>query len=198
MVTLPNLYLITNPVKVISSNGTIISAEVSLGYDIARTKIEEGLLDAAVQLGLEDSFVRVIELGDFSVTYQIAGFLKDVKHLISKKSALKKYVLDCLHKRNIEIVSPSFMNQRRFVDGYQVIPKTWNKDNDSIRLEQDAEDIIFEKAEMAETIERLKEKKEKYLLELAEKRGDEKKKLERRIELLEKIINEKVKNQDIG
>ena len=36
LTTLPNLHLVTNPVKVIRSSGALITAEVSLGYDIQR------------------------------------------------------------------------------------------------------------------------------------------------------------------
>ncbi len=38
LTTLPNLYLVNNPVKVIRSSGTIITAEVSLGYDVRTTR----------------------------------------------------------------------------------------------------------------------------------------------------------------
>ncbi|MBW1832418.1 MAG: mechanosensitive ion channel, partial [Deltaproteobacteria bacterium] len=39
LTTLPNLYLITNPVTVVRPSGTFISATVSLGYDVPREKI---------------------------------------------------------------------------------------------------------------------------------------------------------------
>jgi len=39
LTTLPNLYLVTNPVKVIQSSGTIVCAEISLGYDLPRNDI---------------------------------------------------------------------------------------------------------------------------------------------------------------
>ena len=35
-VTLPNLYVITNPVKVVDQSGTLVSAEVSIGYEVHR------------------------------------------------------------------------------------------------------------------------------------------------------------------
>ncbi len=75
LTTMPNLYLVTNPVKVIRSSGTIISADVSLGYDIPRTKIESALIEAAKEVPLEDPFVLVLELGDYSVSYRISGLL---------------------------------------------------------------------------------------------------------------------------
>ncbi|MCA9450059.1 MAG: mechanosensitive ion channel family protein, partial [Candidatus Omnitrophica bacterium] len=59
LTTLPNLYLVTNPTSVIRSSGTIVSATVSLGYDVPRMDIESCLLEAAQQTGLEEPFVQV-------------------------------------------------------------------------------------------------------------------------------------------
>ena len=80
LTTLPNLYLVTSAVTVVRSSGTIISATVSLGYDISRTKVETLLLEAGERAGLKEPFVQVLELGDFSVNYRIAGFLEEVKY----------------------------------------------------------------------------------------------------------------------
>ena len=66
LTTLPNLHLATNPVTVVHSTGTIISAELSLGYDISHTKIEELLKQAVNQAGLQDAFVLIISLNDFT------------------------------------------------------------------------------------------------------------------------------------
>ena len=37
LVTVPNLYMVTQPMQVVRSSGTIITAEVSLGYDVSHT-----------------------------------------------------------------------------------------------------------------------------------------------------------------
>ena len=47
LTTFPNLYLVTNPVRVMRSSGTVISVEVSLGYDVSRHLVEKLLLEAA-------------------------------------------------------------------------------------------------------------------------------------------------------
>ncbi|RNI13771.1 hypothetical protein EFE42_06545 [Methanohalophilus sp. RSK] len=73
LITVPNLKLMSNPLITIRSSGTIISTNVSLAYDICRQDIETALLKAADEAGLEDSFVHVLELGDFSVTYKVGG-----------------------------------------------------------------------------------------------------------------------------
>lgn len=107
LTTLPNLLLVSSPLKVVRSSGTIVSAEVSLGYEIPRDHIEQLLREAAKTAGLEEPFVRIVELGDFSVTYRAAGLLTDVKKVISSGSLLRGAVMDELHGAGIEIVSPT-------------------------------------------------------------------------------------------
>lgn len=70
LITLPNLYLVSHPVTTVRNSGTIISSTVSLGYDVPRGRIEASLLRAAQNAGLQDPFVRIFELGDFSVSYR--------------------------------------------------------------------------------------------------------------------------------
>ncbi|MEE4661469.1 MAG: mechanosensitive ion channel domain-containing protein, partial [Halieaceae bacterium] len=47
LATVPNLFLVNNPLTVVHESGTIISAELSLGYDIAHQRVEELLKQAA-------------------------------------------------------------------------------------------------------------------------------------------------------
>lgn len=156
LVTLPNLYLVTNPVTVVRSSGTVISAVVSLGYDIPRAKIKRLLIKAGEKAGLGDPFVHILELGDFSVTYKLSGFLTDVKFLFSFRSELRAQMLDMLHENGVEIVSPNFMNQRRYPLDQPFIPKkvktVESKDNSKA-----PEDFIFDKADDAQSVERIKE-----------------------------------------
>ena len=62
--TLPNLFLVSTPYRVVHKNGTIISANVSLGYDVPRKQIETCLKEAVKKAGLESPFVHVTALGD--------------------------------------------------------------------------------------------------------------------------------------
>ena len=153
LTTLPNLYLITNPVTVVRPSGTFISATVSLGYDVPREKIEECLVQAAENAGLTEPFVFVLDLGDFSITYQAAGFLEDVKYLISAESELRECMLDALHRAGIEIVSPAFMNQRQLAAERLFIPKVRHatKSKPPAADETRPEERMFDKAEQAET-----------------------------------------------
>ena len=154
--TLPNLYLITNPVTVVHGSGTMISSNISLGYDIPHTEVEELLQKAALETGLEDPFVFVSELGDYSVSYQVYGFLTEVKQLLSAKSNLRRNMLDALHNNGIEIVSPSYMNQRQLQTEAKIIPSLQKKKHSKKASASQPEDLIFDKAEKASELEGLR------------------------------------------
>lgn len=156
LTTLPNLYIINNPMTVVRTSGTIVFATLSLGYDISRKRIEELLKKAAQEAGLEEPFVQVRNLGDFSVSYRIAGFLAEIKHLLTARSNLQKSILDVLHGDGIEIVSPAFMNQRQLPEERRVIPKTnfvERRKQKKPPAEEAPENLIFDKADEAEKLE---------------------------------------------
>ncbi len=154
LVTVPNLYMVTQPLQVVRASGTIIQAEVSLGYDVPHTQAAEILRAAAATAGLKDGFVQVRELGDFSVIYRVAGLLEDVTSLISARSKLRVAMLDALHTAKIEIVSPNFMNTRVVSDDHRFIPKASTKKAAKVELESEL--IAFDKAEEAATVEKIR------------------------------------------
>ncbi|MCB0219543.1 MAG: mechanosensitive ion channel [Chrysiogenetes bacterium] len=150
LTTLPNLYLVTNPVRVVRYSGTVVSATVSLGYDVPRKRVLNCLKIAGEEAGLEDPFVQILELGDFSITYRIAGILREVKVLITARSKLRECMLDTLHDDGIEIVSPTFMNQRQLPLDRVFIPKKERNVEPEPEEEPVPEEQIFDKAEVAE------------------------------------------------
>lgn len=161
LVTMPNLHLVTNPVRVTQSSGTIVAATVSLGYDIPRTKVEQALILAAKAASLEEPFVQVTDLGDFSITYRIAGMLTEVKRIITANSTLRKQMLDALHEDGIEIVSPTFMNTRAQPQDRVFIPERTVRQVDSgADMKAAPEDLLFDKADDAESLEKLRERYE--------------------------------------
>lgn len=166
LTTLPNLFLVTHPVTVVRKTGTVITATVSLGYDIPRTRVQELLVEAATRAELEDPFVLVLELGDFSITYRVAGRLTEVKQIITARSRLRCEMLDSLHKGGVEIVSPTIMATRP-IGERPVIPAAavaWSPEPSAA-----AEDVLFDKAEEAHSREVLRaeiEELDKQLLEL--------------------------------
>lgn len=148
LTTLPNLYLITHPLTVLRSSGTVVAATISLGYDISHHVVETHLLDAAARAGLADPFVQVVELGDHSITYRAAGFLTDIKLLLTTRSKLRKAMLDALHEAKIEIVSPAFMNLRKISEVEAILPRPVR--TKPKLQEADPEARIFDKADAAE------------------------------------------------
>lgn len=186
LISVPNHLLITNPVTVTRSSGTIVSATVSLGYDIHHSHIESLLAEAAAATGLEDPFIQIIELGDFSITYRINGLLTEIKNMLTVKSNLHKNILDALHSSGVEIVSPTFMNQRRLDLQTKFIPSSKPEEIISKESRSPAEQIMFDKAEQAERIENAVDtlRKEISSLEEAEDEaeGDEKARLSKLID----------------
>ena len=181
LTTLPNLYLTTNPFRIKRTTGSLISGVCSLGYDVNRLVIEEALIKAAEQAGLENAFVRVVELGDFSVVYKVFGLTKEIKTILSAQSRLNGAMLDCLHDAGIEIVSPNFMNQKQVGDTI-FIPAKMSAVEEPVSEEDAPENVIFDKAEEAETLEQ--EKKELEEIENKIKvLGEEKGKVEDEAEI---------------
>ncbi len=155
LTTLPNSYLVTNPVKVVRNSGTVISVEVSLGYDVPRAQVEALLLSAAGKAGLEEAFVQIKALGDFSVLYRAAGLLTDVKSILSSGSRFRGAVMDELHAAGVEIVSPNFMNTRALGQATRFIPKRAAAPSRR-PAENSPEALVFDKAEQATALEEVR------------------------------------------
>ncbi len=142
-ISIPNLFIANNPVKLTKKSNTIVSTSVSLGYDVSRKKIEEILINAALSIELKDPYVYIMSLGDFSVVYKIHGFLEDSDKFFTINSLLNAKVIDKLHEQSIEIVSPNFVNQRR-VDEKEFIYK--QKIKDDVKDDESPEDLVFKEA----------------------------------------------------
>jgi small-conductance mechanosensitive channel len=160
LVTIPNIALVSHPLKTIRTSGTIISTELSLGYNVSRKKIEKNLLIAAEKAKLENPFVHITELGDFSIKYKVGGLQKDVGSLITARSDFKKYVVDALHGNGIEIVSPTFMNQRQLQENYISIPSVEEESAYEAEMrenvpEKTTEEVIFDRAIEAENLDKI-------------------------------------------
>ncbi len=159
LVTLPNIYLASNPVTVIRSSGTIVSATVSLGYDLPQTTIKKLLLQAAESIELQDPFVQVLELGDFSVLYRVAGLLQEPKKLLAFRSRLRSAILETMHQGGVEIVSPHFRNIRQFEPQKAFIPAPVRTPKEKT-TDAAPVDVVFDKAEVAESLTALKKERE--------------------------------------
>lgn len=103
------------------------------------------------------------------MSYRVAGFLEEVKGLVTARSNLRIEVLNTLHNAGIEIMSPSVMMQRPIPSGEQIMPRR----EIASRVEFDGdqslpEERIFDKADEAEE----EEMREKELAALREERDD--------------------------
>ncbi len=191
--TLPNLMLVNNPVTVLHRDGTIISAEVSIGYDVAYTDVQELLLRAGEESGLHEPFVLVQELLDHAVLYRICGFLQEMQHPLSSRSNLRKKVLEQLHGNGVEIVSPAFMNQRQLDPQTRIIPRQPVMHRSQPEAEAPPpEEKIFDEAEQAASLEELKQRQERLRQTLKRERAHlksvpeaQRENVERQIQLLE-------------
>ena len=208
LITLPNLYLATQPLTVVRSSGTFTSCEVSLGYDVAWHTVEPLLKLAAEEAELDEPFVQILTLGDFSIVYKTGGICTDVDRLLTQRTQLKKSVLDQLHGAGIEIVSPNFMNQRqlqseqvfsavpmrtRAAEGDQVSPeaKIFDKAEKVVKIRALFDDVAHLKATIAEyklSLEGADKEKKAHLKLRIQEAGEG-------IKSLENIIDKARKNQ---
>lgn len=199
LVTLPNAIMVNAPVRVVRASGTIVSANASIGYDVSRHTLEELFVSAAEKAGLIEPFVQVVDLGDYTVNYRIAGFLEDPRSLLASRSKLRGAILDTLHNADIEIMSPMFIARREAGDE-PAIPAP--EDERRVSSRRTAESRVFDKADAAANIEETKSKLAETtenldLLrlevtnddpEIAEKAQRAVERAERRIEILESRI----------
>ena len=183
LVAIPNTFMITHPISVTHGSGAIVSTTLSLGYDIHHSNVDTLLLDAANKGGLEEPFVQVLELGNFSITYKVSGKLTDVKSLLTARSNLCRHVLDSVHGGGFEVMSPSFMNQRKLPDDLKVIPVKVKQEK---IIQTAAEEVVFDKAEKAEQVENSKQQLLDTIQEYKEKletaSGEDKKGIQKSID----------------
>jgi len=108
---------------VVRSSGTIVSANISLGYDASESKVELLLIEAPKRSGLEEPYAHVIELSDYTVVYRISGLLKDVKRLVTSRSRLHIESMNTLRDAGIEVMPPSVMIQGPIPSEERIMPK---------------------------------------------------------------------------
>ena len=174
LTTLPNFFLMSNPMTVVSASGTVISATVSIGYDESDRKVKALLLEAAERAELRDGFVHIMELGDFSITYRVAGMLADVKQILTARSRLRTAMLRTLHDAGVEIVSPTFMNTRAQQPGERAMPARGAAPKATAVMAEDgaeAEAVVFDKAERAAVLDELKAQRQELTEEVTELRS---------------------------
>lgn len=160
LITLPNALMVNEPVRTVRSSGTIVSVRIGLGYDLSRHRLKELFIAAAEAAELEDPFVQVVELGDYAVTYRVAGFLRESTRVLAARSRLREELLDTLSEANIEIMSPMFV-ARREASNDPLIPARV-RPKVSVENRPTAEDRVFDKAELAASAEALRSERDEH------------------------------------
>ena len=168
--------------------------------------LEDLFVKAAESAGLIEPFVQVLDLGDYSVNYRIAGFLEDPRTLLATRSRLRGAILDTLHEADIEIMSPMYI-ARREAPLDALIPE--GGESSQPRSRRTAESRVFDKADAAaqadETKAKLEDSVENLELlklevnnddpEIAERATKAVERTERRIEILEARLNSLTESQ---
>ncbi|MGI9610999.1 MAG: mechanosensitive ion channel domain-containing protein [Acidimicrobiia bacterium] len=152
LTTLPNSLMVNQPVKVVRASGTIVSANISIGYDVSRHRLRPLFMDAAERAELRDPFVQVMDLGDYSVVYRVAGFLDTPERMLAARSTLRGAMLDTLHEAGVEIMSPMYVATRNR-DAEVSVPARSTVREAPDDTENGGEEQIFDKAEIASAIE---------------------------------------------
>jgi hypothetical protein len=154
---------------------------------------KELLMTAAKNAELQDALFLVGELGDYSVTYQIAGFLEDIESMPLARSKLRSCVLDALHEAKIEIVSPAFMNQRRLPDDELVLPERTQRDSpaEDIKADKVLKEKVFDKTMEAGKTEKRRFELKKRNEEIGKLQEELKEADEQAAEAIEREIRKK-------
>ncbi|MCJ7756135.1 MAG: hypothetical protein MUP13_16360, partial [Thermoanaerobaculales bacterium] len=123
---------------------------------------------AAERAGLLEPFCRIRALGDFSVTYEVSGKLADTKTFLGSTSVLHRSVLDTLHGAGVEIVSPTFENQRRITADQNFIPDIDEERIVDPKRDHGPDTLVFDKADKVEKVEDLRQRLTALDTELAD------------------------------
>ncbi len=144
LIAIPNATFITQSVSVVRSSGVIVSTTLSLGYDVGYADVEPLMLEAATEAGLSDPYVHILALDDFSISYRVAGLLKDLEGILTARSKLHHQLLRFLHGAGVEIVSPTITRHITQSAEHKILPEGgYTAPSDNAVL---AETIVFDKA----------------------------------------------------
>jgi small-conductance mechanosensitive channel len=127
-VIIPNSSILGSEVinysSIASARGLILHTTVGIGYDVPWRQVEAMLLEAAARTeGLRrdpSPFVLQMELGDFSVTYEINVFCDKPHSMLAFKTALHRNILDVFNEFGIQVMVPAYEGDP---DQPKIVPK---------------------------------------------------------------------------
>jgi|GEM_PF-2353862 len=159
LVTVPNHVVMSDLFINYTEQKYIVNIPVSISYSVDRKVVEDLLIKAVKDTGLEEPFVLIKELNGSYVVYEANGLLKDVSQLVVIESNLRKNILDEFNKAKIEILSPEYRAWEEVPKGYKVIPEEYKRRITKKRIEaekkeekemkkeaKESEKVMFEKA----------------------------------------------------
>ncbi len=118
-VTIPNAVLVANPIRNYSrlagARGTLVSTQVTIGYDTPWRQVHAMLIVAAEQTpGLRATpkpFVYQRALGDWYVEYELFAHMDKPLERVPVLSALHANIQDQFNTYGVQIMSPHFVMQ---------------------------------------------------------------------------------------
>ena len=120
VVTVPNSFIMSSHTVNYSTSareyGLIIHSEVSIGYDVPWRKVNQLLIDAALNTpGVIDDprpFVLETSLSDWYPVYQVNAYIREVDKMAKIYSDLHQNIQDKFNEAGVEIMSPHYMAVR--------------------------------------------------------------------------------------
>jgi small-conductance mechanosensitive channel len=115
-IIIPNSKILADEVVNYSSlaqqRGLILHTEVGIGYETPWRQVEAMLLSAAERtsgvLREPRAFVLVKRLGDFAVTYELNGYIRDVSAIYPTYTAMHRNILDVFNEYGVQIMTPAY------------------------------------------------------------------------------------------
>ncbi len=120
-ISVPNSTVLSNHITNYSvmaraGSGVIVHSTITIGYDVPWPQVHRLLLQAARgTAGVEaepEPFVLQTALGDFSVSYEINAYTREVTRMARLYSELHRNVQDQFAEAGVEILSPTYHARR--------------------------------------------------------------------------------------
>lgn len=120
LITIPNSSVMNSKTVNYSQSareyGLILYTTVTVGYNIAWTKVHELLKEAAsrTEFVMKDPkpFIQQEALDDFYVSYQLNIYTREANRMPHIYSELKKHIIDVFDEAGIELLSPHYRANR--------------------------------------------------------------------------------------
>lgn len=133
---------------------------------------------------------------DHAIRYRLYGMLSESGERLSKTSELHKSVLDVFCEEGIEIASPALMDRREYDTAVQYFPKIGKK-NQTRKEATIVEELVFDKADEAQSLEELKEAQTRLSKSLEKLDAKQKKVVEEKIARIgEEIVKREEKRKE--